>query len=100
MELDLHITNRCNLRCRHCVYKSGDLEMPDFPYAALKWLANYLQKLGIKEIHITGGEPLLHPDLFSIIQFLSVNGFTVKMQSNGLLINLSTAVLLLKQALK
>jgi len=100
MELDLHVTNRCNLKCRHCVYKSGDREMPDFPYTTLKSLICDFRKLNIEEIHITGGEPLLHPDIYSMIQFLSTNGFIVKMQSNGLLIDQVSAEKLVQAGLQ
>ena len=59
MEVDLHVTNRCNLKCKHCVYTSGEWEMPDMTLDTVKNLIPSLKKLGVKEVHITGGEPLV-----------------------------------------
>jgi len=42
-----------------------------------------LKKLGIQEIHLTGGEPTLHPELPEITKSLVDNGFIVKMTTNG-----------------
>ena len=38
MEIDLHITNKCNLQCKHCVYDSGILTMPDMSLSTVKEL--------------------------------------------------------------
>ncbi|MGI6620180.1 MAG: radical SAM protein [Bacillota bacterium] len=100
MEVDLHITNNCNLRCQHCVYTSGERYMPTLSYSTVRSLTDEFRKLNVNEVHITGGEPLLNPELLSIIQFLTRDGFRVKMQSNGLLINEEKAVELKRAGLK
>ena len=41
------------------------------------------QSLGIKEVHLTGGEPTLHPKLPQIIAITVSAGLDVKMTSNG-----------------
>lgn len=86
MEADLHITNRCNLKCKHCVYDSGSLNMPDMALDTVKTLANGFKKMGINEIHITGGEPLLNKDFFVIASYLRSKGFRVRMQTNGMVV--------------
>lgn len=42
-----------------------------------------LRDLGIDEVHLTGGEPTLHPDLPELVSHLATSGFKVKMTSNG-----------------
>lgn len=91
MEVDLHVTNRCNFRCKHCVYKSGEWSMPDMTLDTVKNLVDDFKEMGVEEVHITGGEPLLNPELFAIISTLRSNGFLVRIQTNGMLINEETA---------
>lgn len=86
MEVDLHVTNRCNLKCKHCVYTSGEWEMPDMTLDIVKNLIPSFKKLGVKEVHITGGEPLVNREFFDIAKCLHENGFGTRVQTNGILI--------------
>lgn len=86
MEVDLHVTNRCNLKCKHCVYTSGEWEMPDMTLDTVKKLIPSFKKLGVKEVHITGGEPLVNKEFFDIAKCLHENGFGTRVQTNGILI--------------
>ena len=91
MEVDLHVTNRCNLKCAHCVYDSGKLNMADMSLETVKKLNTGFKSMRVKEVHITGGEPLLNKELFKIIDYLHSEGYLVRLQSNGYLINKETA---------
>lgn len=91
LEVDLHITNRCNLKCEHCVYDSGVWNMPDMSLETVKKLSDGFKKMNVKEVHITGGEPLLNEEVFDIIEYLHKSGYLVRIQSNGHLINETTA---------
>lgn len=86
MEVDLHVTNRCNLKCKHCVYTSGEWKMPDMTLDTVKKLIPSFKKLGVKEVHITGGEPLVNREFFDIAKCLHENGFGTRVQTNGILI--------------
>ena len=86
MEVDLHVTNRCNLRCKHCVYTSGEWSMPDMTLNTVKELIPSFKKLGVEEVHITGGEPLVNKQFFEIAKCLHENGFGTRVQTNGILI--------------
>lgn len=86
MEVDLHITNRCNLKCKHCVYTSGEWEMPDMTLETVKKLVPSFKKMGVEEVHITGGEPLVNKDFFKIARYLKDEGFGTRVQTNGMLV--------------
>ena len=91
VEVDLHVTNRCNLQCEHCVYDSGKLNMVDMSFETVKKLNIGFKNMGVKEVHITGGEPLLNKELFNMINYLHSEGYLVRLQSNGYLINKEVA---------
>jgi len=46
-------------------------------------ISNLSNALGLDELHITGGEPTLHPAVDELIKIGTDQGFTVKMTSNG-----------------
>ena len=70
-----HITNFCNLRCKHCYQddfskrkdldRTGLIAVSDNILAALKsWDRTAC-------VHLTGGEPLLKPELFDLLDYLN-----------------------------
>jgi radical SAM protein with 4Fe4S-binding SPASM domain len=72
-----HITNQCNLRCRHC-YQDDFTRDSDLDWAGLRKVSwNLLAALENWNktacIHLTGGEPLLRPELFSLLEELNQN---------------------------
>src|SRR2546427_6511947 len=64
--LRLSVTDRCNLRCLYCM-PAGDI--PWFPKARIltfeeiERVAIILAAMGVREIRLTGGEPLMRRDL-------------------------------------
>lgn len=62
--LFLAIAGTCNLRCRHC-YTSG-YGQEQMPLSLAKRILAEAYELGVSLIVVTGGEPLLHGDFFSI----------------------------------
>ncbi len=87
--ITLMITNRCNLSCSHCLTEScsNDIGRP-IPTDAIKRLIEEFIRLGVKEVCLTGGEPLLHPDWFEILSFACrKKGLTrICLQTNGTLL--------------
>jgi len=60
----------CNLACRHCFNASGSRD-PWLPPIGLDVVRRHLAEaegLGVREVYLTGGEPLLHRDLFAIVE--------------------------------
>jgi radical SAM protein with 4Fe4S-binding SPASM domain len=88
-----HITNLCNLRCRHC-YQGNFTKEEDLDWGGLKEVSgNILSTLQAWEdkacIHLTGGEPLLKPELFSLLEYLDHQPGVEELGiiTNGLLLN-------------
>ena len=93
--VDLHLTNRCNLNCRCCVYHSPNAQAnptspqaADLPYARVKELFRELKAMGTASIVLQGaGEPLLHPQALDIIALAKRHGFETILLTNGTLLN-------------
>lgn len=68
----LHVTDRCNLRCKTCfVNKQGH----DMSLAEAKVIAAKLGK--VRWLDIGGGEPFLHPDLVAICGLFPDSDITI-----------------------
>ncbi len=94
--VQLHLTERCNLRCKHC-YQEGDRpdEMSLSEIKALiteisDMLQDWKETYDIdfaSSFNITGGEPFLREDILSVLELLRGEGFDTYLLSNGTLIN-------------
>lgn len=86
------ITGRCNMRCVHCFMASGsETPIHEFSCSQAEALTAQLAQCGVKNIYLTGGEPLLHPDFERILQCIHQNGLDVtRLYTNGMLLNKKT----------
>ena len=83
-----NLIRRCNLTCRHCYTTSADIDFPGElttkqAFAVIDDLADY----GVPALILSGGEPLLRPDIFELTQHAKNKGMYVGLSSNGTLIN-------------
>jgi MoaA/NifB/PqqE/SkfB family radical SAM enzyme/SAM-dependent methyltransferase len=65
-ELWVQINNACNLSCTHCLVSSGPGGAPGVDPAALHRLLDRARELGMERLYVTGGEPFLRKDIFSL----------------------------------
>ncbi|NTU69123.1 MAG: radical SAM protein [Chlorobiaceae bacterium] len=66
--LHVELTTRCNLQCHFCYRKSGPHEAERrMPTDMLLDILRHLVNKGLQVVEITGGEPLLHPDIVEIV---------------------------------
>lgn len=66
----LHVTKTCNLKCAYCYFFAG-LPIPnELTAAELKKIWIDIVALKPKKLILTGGEPLLHPNIIEIIKDL------------------------------
>lgn len=88
--LELQITGRCNLRCRHCY--QGDAQAPrDLPLSRLLPLLAEFERMQGLRLLISGGEPLCHPQFWALNEALPQFGFRSILITNGVLINRNNA---------
>ena len=93
-----NITRLCNLKCMHCYLPAGFVDTDEFPHgyhrdAELSQAQCFRIIDEIAEINpnilliLTGGEPLLRPDILEISKYAADTGFLVVMGTNGVLLN-------------
>ncbi|MNM78442.1 Antilisterial bacteriocin subtilosin biosynthesis protein AlbA [compost metagenome] len=82
-----NLLRRCNLTCKHCYSTSADSTFRDeLPTAEILRVIDDLRTAGVRVMILSGGEPLLHPDLFEIAAHARASGMLVALSSNGTLI--------------
>ncbi len=83
-----NLIRRCNLACKHCYATSADIDFDgELSTAEVFAVMDDLRAFGVSVLILSGGEPLLRPDIFEISQRAKEMGFYVGLSSNGTLIN-------------
>jgi MoaA/NifB/PqqE/SkfB family radical SAM enzyme len=75
------VTRRCNLSCGYC-NEYDDVSKP-VPQEVLEARIDHLASLGTVVVTLTGGEPLLHPQLDELVARVVSHGMVCTLISNG-----------------
>jgi len=87
-ELWIHINNRCNFSCRHCLVSSGPNRDNGLAPKVVSDLIRTARDLGVVTFFFTGGEPLLREDLPALLhQILEDPQAHAVVLTNGSLLN-------------
>ncbi len=79
-------TGGCNLRCPFCHNASLVIRKEDPTVSENDFLAYLSKRRSVLEgVVITGGEPLLHPDLDDFLRNIKAMGYPIKLDTNGTL---------------
>ena len=73
-DLRVSLTDKCNLRCTYCMPEEGVDWISKAKHLTINELERVIAILceeGIEEIRLTGGEPLLHPDVVEIVKMIA-----------------------------
>ncbi|WP_196605484.1 GTP 3',8-cyclase MoaA [Pectinatus haikarae] len=97
--LRVSLTNKCNMRCLYCrPAKEGDALSAVQPIQSddLLYLLSIFIETGIKKIRLTGGEPLLFPEIINFIKCLGTfpDLKEIAMTTNGVLLRKNSAALI------
>ena len=77
--------SRCNCRCVMCdIWKRTDAQ--ETTEAELERHLEDIERLGVEWVVFTGGEPLMHSDLFRLVALLGPRGIRTTILSTGLLL--------------
>ena len=67
-ELWFHLTNRCNMACRHCLFASSPGEHPELATGDVLRRIDQASEFGCRVFALTGGEPFIHPGFGDIVE--------------------------------
>ncbi|MFH0967042.1 MAG: radical SAM protein [Methanobacteriota archaeon] len=88
--LYFYLTGDCNMACRHCwiapTFYNGDQSEKGLPYDTFVSIITEARELGLHSVKLTGGEPLIHPDIIRIIRYIRDQGLGLTIETNGVAI--------------
>jgi SynChlorMet cassette radical SAM/SPASM protein ScmF len=84
-----YLTEGCNLACRHCwlapQYQRADQSLSALPLELINSIIQQAKPLGLSGVKLTGGEPLLHPQIEEIVEVIKKEGLQLTVETNGVL---------------
>src|SRR5579883_1176341 len=69
-DLRVSITDRCNYKCVYCRSATPESQYSELPMVAYLRMVESFVELGINKVRVTGGEPLLYPEIIPLIERL------------------------------
>jgi radical SAM protein with 4Fe4S-binding SPASM domain len=88
--ISVEITKNCDLRCIHCYAEAGPPAVNEMSTDQWLHILDELYTLGTRTVNITGGDPLVHPDIFDVLDFCEKR-FHIILATSGYLIDEDTA---------
>lgn len=84
------VTDRCNLRCAYCMPHEGMKFLPRkelLNYDDLAYVVRLAAEMGVRNIRVSGGEPLVRQDVAHFVELARQTGVdSIAMTTNGLLL--------------
>ena len=81
------ITGHCNYKCRHCFMSAPHARSVDPTLEELTEMLDAFSECGIIGVDLTGGEPLIRPDFFELVDRIRERDMIIRtIFSNGLLV--------------
>lgn len=89
ISLQIYLTNRCNLKCKHCYMDAVGVNDPveELTTSEISSVIEDFSKIYQTQVVFTGGEPLLRPDFFKLAKIAKTKNLRVLLFTNGTLIN-------------
>lgn len=88
--LYVYLTRGCNLRCRHCWMEpdSRDRDNGRSKVTAelFRSVIEEAEPLGLTAVKLTGGEPLIHPEIETILETVIDRNLVLNMETNGVVL--------------
>ena len=79
-----NLIRRCNLTCKHCYSISADKDFPgELATDEVFVVMDDLKRFRVPVLILSGGEPLMRPDIFDIARRAKSMDFYVGLSSNG-----------------
>jgi len=89
-QIYFYMTEGCNLACKHCwinpPLEKKSVRHPVLPVRTFERAIDEALPLGLAHIKLTGGEPLLHPEIKKCLEIADRKGVKILLETNGVLL--------------
>jgi len=85
--LFLTLTRKCDMTCRHCYIEGSPQETDEISTEHLFSIIDQVAELHLDNLRIDGGEALLHPSIFDVIEYAHAKNLSPSISTNGMQIN-------------
>ncbi len=77
------VTNRCNAACGFCESSSGTPQPDELTHEEAIRLIRDLSGMKVRRLILSGGEPLMRPDLFELMEYANQRAIALGLVTNG-----------------
>ncbi len=81
--LTWELTYACNLACVHCLSSSGRRDPRELDTAEVFGVIDEMRRMQVFYVNIGGGEPMIRPDFYDLVDYATTSGVGVKFSTNG-----------------
>ncbi|MCW4000376.1 MAG: radical SAM protein [Candidatus Bathyarchaeota archaeon] len=86
--LSYNVTAKCNMKCSHCYINASEKQLPnELSTQEAKMVIDQICQVSSPLLILSGGEPLLRPDIYELIEYGVEKGLKMGLGSNGYLID-------------
>lgn len=82
-EMKIEVTKKCPLACVHCSSDSNEQQTTEISLEKCLIIISQAVNMGVKELSISGGEPLIWNGIACAVKFAHVNGVKVNIYTSG-----------------
>ena len=84
-------TNKCNLKCVHCYQDAEEASALELSTDEGRKMIDEIARAGFKVMIFSGGEPLMRPDIYELVEYAASKGLRPVFGTNGTLITSEVA---------
>ncbi len=83
LSIEIEFSRRCNFKCAYCYVPGKDVCKDEMTREEIRDVIAQAQDLGAGKIVFLGGEPMIYPALFEMLEFIGKRGLEAEMFTNG-----------------
>lgn len=89
-EIHWEVTNKCNLRCKHCLPMSGPARPGELTTEEAMAALEAFRATGVSKVFFTGGEPFSRKDFLGLLERVVALGMRASVITNAILLSRAT----------
>lgn len=83
LSIEIEFSRRCNFKCAYCYVPGKEVCKDEMTRDEIRDVIVQAQELGARKIIVLGGEPMIYPAIFEMLEFIGERGLEAEMFTNG-----------------